>query len=34
MSDAVWLAFGLLGAAVILVGVTAIWRTWRGDWDG
>jgi hypothetical protein len=33
MSDAVWLAFGLLGGAVVVVGITAMWRVWRGDLD-
>jgi hypothetical protein len=25
--------FLLLAAAVLLVGMVAIWRTWNGDWD-
>ena len=33
MSDGLWLVFGLLSAAVILVGVVTMWRVWMGDYD-
>jgi|KBSMisStandDraft_5_1062788.scaffolds.fasta_scaffold00937_13 hypothetical protein len=33
MSDALWLVFGLLAGAVVLVGLVFMVRVWKGDVD-
>jgi hypothetical protein len=33
VSDALWLVFGLLAGAVVLVGLVFMVRVWKGDVD-